>query len=914
MSEKNTAGLIEDVVAFILSGDRRTTAQNLRTLLFNYLDSMPNNIDAGTIFQNELGYAGSFRPTSANAFATVDMLPGAPDLSAYIRLDGTTTATTGNIKIGNTLGLDWGGNSNILQSGGALFLSSDNSQIYRAYNGDYQYYNSSAKIAKFNFDSLTDTRNINFQDKDYTGVADITDITAAVGAYIPIAGNVGNPTTGNIILGTGLGFQYINGTDTDGLYKSTEIIGFNDGLVMQSSASNFSTGVNSVSQIGVVDSATGGITMQYTGNDGTNSLLSVVKAYNAGILISAGGLGGSSLNGVLLNTTGVTTQYSVLFPNKTTAQTFAMLSDIPSVTGFLSSTLASTKIFVGNSSNVAAGVNLTLNPTAGVFALSNAGVLTMPNATGSLRGLLTSADWNTFNGKQNALGYTPENVVNKATNFSTLNNTLYPTTQTTFYNFLPAYDVTNGDTVAISNDYELDYRSGTVSYSQEFGKLASLQWQDTSTGESVINTYYNGIAFSYSNTVSGNHAYVAANNSGVQISSLSGGNAVFSTALISGVAQTFQFPNHSGTFALTSDLGVYINGSAPAAVNGEYIQFADTNTRVSYVRRNNANSADIIHKLLFPDSSASYTYPTPASSGADTIALIGTAQTFTATNIFSVSQKFAAVGLTLNDGVSDKVAMYSSASNILNVGSGFSGGTFVGLWAFQGAGISFLNQFSSGTITGGQGGLNLTSDGGSGGSGVISMFSKVHSLNTASTNSGYVVNYTGDLTNATTVSTQSTGGLVYDVGAVTGGAGLRGNAQYWLGKTQLSLASFNGMQRGFYIGNATAAPTAVSASGLYSWVAIQKLNISGALQFPLSGGVEFKAQTNGRAGSNTLVSGSVTVANSSITANSQVIVTARTSGTAFALQVAYTAGTGFVISSANVADTRTVDWFIIERI
>jgi len=43
-------------------------------------------------------------------------------------------------------------------------------------------------------------------------------------------------------------------------------------------------------------------------------------------------------------------------------------------------------------------------------------------------GYLTSTDWNTFNGKQNALGFTPENVANKSTdtNLGT-SNTLYPT-------------------------------------------------------------------------------------------------------------------------------------------------------------------------------------------------------------------------------------------------------------------------------------------------------------------------------------------------------------------------------------------------------------------------------------------------------------------------------------------------------
>lgn len=42
---------------------------------------------------------------------------------------------------------------------------------------------------------------------------------------------------------------------------------------------------------------------------------------------------------------------------------------------------------------------------------------------------VTDSEKSTWNAKQNALGYTPENTANKATDFSTVNNTLYPTVQ-----------------------------------------------------------------------------------------------------------------------------------------------------------------------------------------------------------------------------------------------------------------------------------------------------------------------------------------------------------------------------------------------------------------------------------------------------------------------------------------------------
>ena len=69
----------------------------------------------------------------------------------------------------------------------------------------------------------------------------------------------------------------------------------------------------------------------------------------------------------------------------------------------LTNVLTDTHIFVGDAANVPQDVALTLNATGGAFALANTGVLTMPNADAVTRGLLTAADWNTFNNKQNAI-------------------------------------------------------------------------------------------------------------------------------------------------------------------------------------------------------------------------------------------------------------------------------------------------------------------------------------------------------------------------------------------------------------------------------------------------------------------------------------------------------------------------------
>ena len=69
----------------------------------------------------------------------------------------------------------------------------------------------------------------------------------------------------------------------------------------------------------------------------------------------------------------------------------------------LTNQLTNTHIFVGDINNEPADVALTLSATGGAFALANTGVLTMPDANSTTRGLLTAGDWVAFNGKQNAI-------------------------------------------------------------------------------------------------------------------------------------------------------------------------------------------------------------------------------------------------------------------------------------------------------------------------------------------------------------------------------------------------------------------------------------------------------------------------------------------------------------------------------
>lgn len=80
-----------------------------------------------------------------------------------------------------------------------------------------------------------------------------------------------------------------------------------------------------------------------------------------------------------------------------------------------------------------------------------------------------------------------------------------------------------------------------------------------------------------------------------------------------------------------------------------------------------------------------------------------------------------------------------------------------------------------------------------------------------------------------------------------------------------------------------------------------------------SGKLKITASTNTAVGSSVLVGGTVTVSNTSVTANSKIFLTAGVAGgTQGILSVGtITAGTSFVINSTSELDTSTINWLII---
>ena len=118
------------------------------------------------------------------------------------------------------------------------------------------------------------------------------------------------------------------------------------------------------------------------------------------------------------------------------------------------------------------------------------------SASTSTDGYLTSTDWNTFNNKQNALGYTPENVVNKSTDVNTdqASSTKYPTVKALYdwatnlfaLKSISAYSMRVNNTNTTANATEVSFRQpGKGVYT------GIITWTGTTAPSGTTNHTYN---------------------------------------------------------------------------------------------------------------------------------------------------------------------------------------------------------------------------------------------------------------------------------------------------------------------------------------------------------------------------------------------------------------------------------------
>lgn len=103
------------------------------------------------------------------------------------------------------------------------------------------------------------------------------------------------------------------------------------------------------------------------------------------------------------------------------------------------------------------------------------------------------------------------------------------------------------------------------------------------------------------------------------------------------------------------------------------------------------------------------------------------------------------------------------------------------------------------------------------------------------------------------------------------------------------------------------APASVAATGAVTAGGNMDVTAAGS-------GLRVAEGSNAKQGTATLTAGTVTVANTSVTANSRIFLTGQVlGGTAGGLNVtSRTAGTSFVVTSTNAADTSTFAYEILE--
>ena len=95
---------------------------------------------------------------------------------------------------------------------------------------------------------------------------------------------------------------------------------------------------------------------------------------------------------------------------------------------------------------------------------------------------MSSTDWSTFNNKQNAIGYTPENVANKAINFTSPDDTKYPTTLAVSTELAGKQDLLTNPVTGTGASGQVAFWTGTGTQSGDNG----LFW-DNSTKNLRIN-------------------------------------------------------------------------------------------------------------------------------------------------------------------------------------------------------------------------------------------------------------------------------------------------------------------------------------------------------------------------------------------------------------------------------------------
>ena len=533
-------------------------------------------------------------------------------------------------------------------------------------------------------------------------------------------------------------------------------------------------------------------------------------------------------------------------------------------------------------------------------------VISIRQATTSTDGYLSSTDWNTFNNKQSTLTFS-DSLVNTSGTVTLVGDTASPSTSqyygTNSLGALGYYNIpgATGANAALSNLSAVAINASLLPGSNNSIDLgsASLDWAHLYVGTQVFAPLIAGLG-STGTTLTVKGGLAATSGAGGQIvvegangDSTTTGGAGGNATLAGGVAQ-----------------GSGNNSGGTVSINGGTSTGSSTGGPITLQCGTGGTGS----------STAGATGGTVNINGGT-----GGAGSATSGNGGGATLKAGSGGNGVAGGAGGTAQVTGGTG-----GTGSASGGNGGAANLQGGGPGSFAGSAGGAVTVAAGNGTGTGSGGAGGSVTINT-GTAGGDNTANQNGGSftvsVGHSMGSAGGANIQMTAGTGGIgTSTTGAgggsftVTAGSGGLGSATGGGGGNYIIQAGVGGNSgtpgTGGFIQFQTASTTSLTEK--MRILAAGGVNIvNGPLSITTAGnGLQVSHGTNCKMGTATLSSGTVTVTNTVVTANSYIYLTHQSaSGTVGTPYIsAKTAGTSFTITSTSGSDASTIAWLIVEAI